>query len=241
MTKSWDGDGKTGDPRDLVLMALHELRNSVMVIAEMSRTVDGRWDDTEPGDRREGVRAIARHGDRMGRLLEDLMVSARLDESTYPVAIRPVLVRDTLADFAWADLGVGGDLAIRVEPTLAVLADPIRLEQVVANLVANACRHGAPPVVIDGAAPDGARAAITVRDHGAGVAERDVPSLFEPFSSASRSRRDTGVGLHIARRLSRMMAGDLVYRPAVPGSAFVLTLPLAQTGASSVDPASGEA
>jgi signal transduction histidine kinase len=230
MTSGWDGKESTADPRELVLMALHELRNSVMVITEMARTVDSRWDDTDPEDRREGTRAIARHGGRLGRLLEDLMVSARLDGSAYPVESRPVLVRDALADFALADLGAGGDLMIRADPALRVLADPIRLEQVVANLVANACRHGAPPVVIDVAASDRARVAITVRDHGEGVAARDVPSLFEPFSASSRNRRDTGLGLHIARRLSRMMAGDLVYRPADPGSAFVVTLPAAPKG-----------
>jgi signal transduction histidine kinase/ActR/RegA family two-component response regulator len=129
----------------------------------------------------------------------------------------------------------GLDLTLEIAPDLPawVAGDPVRVRQVMLNLVANALKfteHGGVRLAID---PDGERGvAITVSDTGVGISPEQQARLFQPFSQgdASITRRfgGTGLGLSICRYLVEMMDGEisLVSQPGV-GSTFRATLPLA--------------
>ena len=103
------------------------------------------------------------------------------------------------------------------------------MAQAVENLVANALRHGVPPVRLS-AAVAGDVVHLRVSDEGGGVAERVRPRLFERFATGAE-RGGTGLGLFIVRELARAHGGEAHYEPASPDvrPAFVITLPISRT------------
>ena len=117
-----------------------------------------------------------------------------------------------------------------------VIADPAAVEQVLFNLVDNACKYarGGTPAEIELAVGQrGTHLALAVRDHGPGIAPREAARLFEAFRKSARDAAEggagVGLGLALSRRLARQMGGDLVSDPPADGGArFVLTLPLAK-------------
>ena len=124
---------------------------------------------------------------------------------------------------------LGFELSHLGAPGLEAQADPRRLEQVVANLVENALVHGATPVLVE-ARPYVGEVEVTVRDHGPGVPESLVPTLFSRLRTFGRGDRDrgrgTGLGLALVRGLVEAMGGRVRYEPAADGGAsFCLVLP----------------
>lgn len=122
------------------------------------------------------------------------------------------------------------------EPVL-VLANPLQLEQVVINLVVNAVQTiserqcGTEIRVLTRA--DGHRGVLEVSDDGPGVAEADVPRLFDPFFSTKSAGRGTGLGLAIVRSIVESFEGNVEHeRPPAGGATFRVTLPRSSAGRS---------
>jgi two-component system sensor histidine kinase MtrB len=118
---------------------------------------------------------------------------------------------------------------VAVPPDLEAAVDPIALDRTLSNLIANALRHGEPPVTVTAAQRD-THLRLAVEDRGQGVRPEFVPRLFDRFtrSTESRGRTDgSGLGLAIAQAYARAHGGDIVYEPAVPhGARFELVLPV---------------
>jgi two-component system sensor histidine kinase MtrB len=122
--------------------------------------------------------------------------------------------------------------AINVSP------EPLRLrpkiEGMLSNLVANALRHGKPPVTVKAAGQD-RHFRLAVEDRGDGVRPEFVPLLFQRFTrgAEARSRSEgSGLGLAIAQAYARAHGGDIVYERAVPrGARFEVVIPLRGYGA----------
>src|SRR5439155_5906772 len=118
---------------------------------------------------------------------------------------------------------------IAVPPDLEAAVDPIALDRMLSNLIANALRHGEPPVTVTATRRD-THLRLSVEDRGEGVRREFVPRLFDRFSRSpeSRGRADgSGLGLAIAQAYARAHGGDIVYEPAVPhGARFEVVLPL---------------
>jgi signal transduction histidine kinase len=106
--------------------------------------------------------------------------------------------------------------------------DRTALEQIAGNLVSNAIKYGAGRPVEVSVQADPTTAALTVRDHGPGIAEADRERIFQRFERAvsSAERSGFGVGLWIARQLAVAHGGDIAVA-SVPGlgSVFTATLP----------------
>lgn len=185
---------------------------------------------------------LRREADRLTHLVENVLAYARLERGRHAARLAPVTVGDLLdrttprpaeralqAGFAWR---LDADAATR---RLTVTTDPAAVEQVLFNLVDNACKYGrgtASAVIAVTAIARGRSLAIAVRDHGPGVAAREAARLFEPFRKSARDAAEgaagVGLGLALSRRLARQMGGDLTHEPPADGGAtFVLTLPLA--------------
>ena len=185
---------------------------------------------------------LRREADRLTHLVENVLAYARLERGRHAARLAPVSVGDLLdrvtprpaeralqAGFEWR---LHADDAAR---RLTVTTDPAAVEQVLFNLVDNACKYArstGPAAIEVAAAPRGRSAAIAVRDYGPGVAPREAARLFEPFRKSARDAAEgaagVGLGLALSRRLARQMGGDLAYEPPADGGArFVLTLPLA--------------
>jgi len=133
-----------------------------------------------------------------------------------------------------ARLAAAGTAASAVVGSAAtVRADPSAVEQILFNLVDNACKYAAGAAdkrihLVSEAA--GGRAVLKVCDHGPGISPRDARRLFRPFSKSARDAANSapgvGLGLALSRRLARDMGGDLVLIPRPgDGACFALSLP----------------
>jgi two-component system OmpR family sensor kinase len=193
--------------RRFVADASHELRTPLATIrgyAELYRM--GALDETAKVD--DTMRRIEGSATRMGGLVEDLLLLARLDEGR-PVAHEPVDLTVLAAD-AVSDLhALDPDRPARLVPLspgtnggpVEVAGDDARLRQVVANLVGNVVRHtpAGTPVEIAVGTADGA-GVLEVRDHGPGIDPAHAARVFERFYrvDASRTRESGGAGLGMA-------------------------------------------
>jgi signal transduction histidine kinase len=111
--------------------------------------------------------------------------------------------------------------------------DPMRLEQVLVNLVTNAAKFTEPGGRIGiGVEASEREVRVRVRDTGAGLLPEMLPHLFDLFAQAENgSRGGLGVGLHLAHRLVRLHGGDLIAQSDGPGkgSEFLIRLPIAES------------
>ncbi|WP_354641647.1 sensor histidine kinase [Kitasatospora camelliae] len=221
--------------RRFVADASHELRTPLAGIrgfAELYRM--GALPDVDRAMDRIESEAV-----RMGRLVEDLLTLARLDEER-PLALAPMdlrtLAADALHDLTALDPGrpvslTGPDGTGAPQPA-PVLGDEARLRQVVTNLVGNAVKHtpAGTPVRI-GVGARGGQCLLEVADHGPGLTEDQAALVFERFYrvDASRSRKDgggAGLGLAIASALVRAHGGTISLESEPGrGAAFRVELP----------------
>ncbi|MEU9380374.1 HAMP domain-containing sensor histidine kinase [Streptomyces sp. NPDC048279] len=212
----------------------HELRTPLTAMAALTDVLDENAlrHDRETGD---ALRLISEGTTRLSALVEDLMEISRFDAGVIRLNLDEVdlaeSVRRTLAARGWQDqvethLPAPGAVRTRV--------DPRRLDVVMANLVGNALRHGAPPVRLtmrvreEGA--DVAWAVIEVTDSGPGIAEEAMPHIFERFykAGASRARSESsGLGLAITAE-NVYLHGGRISASNLPGggAAFTVELPL---------------
>ena len=219
--------------RRFVADAAHELRTpltSLRGYAELYR--QGAL--TDPAAVAKAMGRIESEATRMARLVEDLLLLARLDQQRAlerePVDLA-ALAREAAADFAAAD--PERPLELRADPGAVVLGDRARLRQVFDNLLANARVHTPPatPVRLT-VRRDGDEAEIVVADEGPGIPPATRKRIFERFWRAdpgrARSRGGTGLGLAIVASLVAAHGGTVTAGGATgQGAVFTVRLPLA--------------
>lgn len=201
----------------------HELRTP---IAAMTAVTDLLEEDAArlPSDTGTAARLVAGQTRRLGALVEDLLEMSRMDAGTADLTLDDVplaeLVRECVTTRGWAD-----QVVIEVPPGLRVRLDPRRLDVIIANLVANALRHGAPPVRITG------RPGLEIRviDHGPGIPDDVLPHVFDRFFKADPARpagKGTGLGLSIAQANAVLHGGGIEAGNAPGGGAvFIVRIP----------------
>lgn len=200
----------------------HELRSPIAVLTGTGQTLARHHAELSAQERDDLASGMARSSEQLRRLVADLLTASRLQARSLDLT-RERLDVDVLLKSAVAALRLSvGDAEIRLvsEPGLVVHADPVRLTQVIDNLVLNALRHGSPPVDVV-AASSASRVEICVRDAGSGVEPELRDRLFNRFVTGNS--RGTGLGLFLVRELARAHGGDATYRP--DDRAFVVTLP----------------
>ncbi len=223
----------------------HELRTPLTTFRMYSEMLA---DDMVPDEasRRNYLQTLRVEADRLTHLVENVLSYARLERGRPGGRIRPVaiseileLATDRLSDRARQagfELVVEADDAAR---KCRVLADPAAIEQILFNLVDNACKYAATAtdrtLHLEPQARDG-QIWLRLRDHGPGISADQRRVLFQPFrksaDEAAHSAPGVGLGLALCRRLARDMGGDLVYEPSSGGGAcFALRL-RAANGAS---------
>ena len=209
----------------------HELRTPLAVIRSAGENLaDGIVGDTE--QMRQYGALVRDEGQRLSEMVESVLTLAGAD-ARLPVQERLVLtdlvreaVRQVQPMLAGADLQV--DLA---EPLPMLAGDPAALTLALRNLLANAVRHGEPPIQIEAkpALQNHRHAiALTVSDAGAGLMPGDLPHLFDPFYRGNGAARHTGsgLGLTLVRRVAEMHSGTVAARNRPEGGCtFTLTLP----------------
>ncbi len=217
--------------RQFLADASHELRTpltSIRGYAELFR----RGADRRPDDLAHAMAAIESEGARMSRLVDDLLLLARLD-SAQPLESVPVDVGD-LVEEAVAAARVGGDDHRfgfeRGEQPLVVTGDERRLRQVLDNLLANVRLHT--PAGSSGyvsARRDGDDVVLVIEDDGPGVPAAEREHIFDRFSRA-HDGGGVGLGLAIARSIVGAHGGTIVLGDARPhGASFEIRLPVADS------------
>jgi two-component system, OmpR family, sensor kinase len=217
-------------------VASHELRTPLTILKTELELASERGRTRE--ELENAIRSAADETERLVRLAEDLLVLARADEGRLPLTPQPVeilaLAQRVTHLFAQRAEADRRDVIVAVsEHSLAITADPARLEQALANMVDNALRHGDGRVSIDARPSDG-RVEIHVLDEGRGFPARLVDSAFERFTSdaTSRSEGGTGLGLAIVAAIAHAHHGTAHAANRASGGADVwLSLPSTQAPA----------
>lgn len=223
--------------RQFVADASHELRTPLAAVrgyAEITQKHEANLSD----DSRASLERIEAAAHRMQALVDDLLLLARLDEGREierGEVDLSLLVVEAVADAQAAGDGHPISLELPEQPVV-VGGDPLRLQQIVANLLANARVHTPPGTAIDvHLRAEGGDAVIDVIDAGPGIPEQLQQTVFQRFargdSSRSRATGSSGLGLAIVQALVDAHHGSISLE-SVPGrTAFSVRLPLWQSAA----------
>jgi len=204
-----------------VAVASHELRTPTTAVYGILTTLRERGDTLGEDVRRQLEQTAWEQADRMRRLIEQLLDLSRLDAHSVTIDPQPLVLRQVLEEVAEAT--APGTVDVDVDPGVAVIADPLVLDRVVSNLVANASRYGKPPIRVEASQRD-QFIRILVSDAGDGVPDELVPRLFDRFERGT-SGQGSGLGLAIAKAYANAHGGDLLYTPNDGGACFELILP----------------
>jgi signal transduction histidine kinase/ActR/RegA family two-component response regulator len=220
---------------ELLAVMSHEIRTPLNGVIGMADLLASGPLTPEQRDQAETIR---RSGETLLAILNDILDWAKIEAGRLEVERLPVDARaaaaDTLALYRFQVREQGGALVLDWPETVPcrVLADPIRVRQVLLNLVSNALKFAPGGTVTVAASAGGeGRLAIAVRDTGIGMDEAQRARLFRPFTQgdASTTRRfgGTGLGLAITARLLEAMDGTIAVASAPGrGSTFTVRLPL---------------
>jgi len=218
--------------RRFVADASHELRTPLASIRGYAE-LTGRSPESLPEGAAHAIARIEAESIRMTRLVEDLLLLARLDEGER-VGNAPVDLTQQLSD-AVSDARVAGPdhrwhLILPPEPVI-VTGDGMRLHQVTVNLLGNARVHTPAATEITASVrAEGDTAVLEVRDDGPGIEESIASTLFERFvrgdTARSRKTGSTGLGLAIASAIVEAHGGKLSVMSAPGDTVFTVRLPL---------------
>ena len=216
----------------------HELRTPLTTFRMYAEMLADNMVPDE-ASRRHYLETLRIEADRLTHLVENVLLYARLERGRPGGRIAPVAVSQILeqATGRLADRARQANLEIAVEANQEirenrVLADPAAVEQILFNLVDNACKYAAAATdrtLHLEARRNANHVELLLRDRGPGIAAEQRRVLFQPFRKsahdAARSAPGVGLGLALCRRLARDMGGDLSYAPDPTGGAcFTLRL-----------------
>jgi signal transduction histidine kinase len=212
--------------RRFVADASHELRAPLAVLrAELEVALTG---PASVRALRSASASALEEADHLARLTQDLLTLAQVDDGRLSLELEDVSVVDAFARakrrFDQRCRAEHRDLVASAPDDLFVRADSLRVDQVLANLVDNALRHGAGTVVLS-ASRDGDRVELHVADDGAGFDEKFLPAAFERFTQPDegRARDGAGLGLAIVLSVARAHGGDAhaINRPGGGADAWI--------------------
>lgn len=211
--------------RRLVADASHELRTPLSTLkTELELALR---QQRTPEELEAAIRSAAFEADRLGRIADDLLLLAQSEQGRLPLRLEPVDVADLLDTVAARFSPATRSIEVDADGAQVVMADRLRLEQALANMVDNALRHGDGAVCVD-AVQNGAFE-LHVLDEGPGFAPAFLGHAFERFSRADEARagQGTGLGLAIVQTIARMHGGEAGARNRPGGGAEVwISLPL---------------
>jgi signal transduction histidine kinase len=220
--------------RHFITMASHEFRTPLAVIDGAAQRVLGLIDKS-PDKVADRMARIRESVERMTRLMDRMLSSARLDEGRIELKNEAVdlsaLLLDAVGRQRQISPGFEITLSMPAEP-IVIDGDPQLLEQVFSNLLSNAVKYsGRSSLVEVAAAPTGAgrqSVEVTVTDHGIGVPAEEIGQLFTRFFRArtATGSSGTGIGLHLTRELVTLHGGRVrVASQLGHGSTFTVVLP----------------
>ena len=214
--------------RDLMADIAHELRTPLAVL---QGRLEGMLDGVYPRDEAQ-LAAVLQETRMLGRLVEDLRTLAHTESGTLTLQKEStdlaVLLNDTAASFAAEAAERHIQLDVEAAASLPLVeVDPVRIREVLTNLISNALRHTSENGGVSVAASNQAdRIVVTVCDSGRGIPAEDLPRIFDRFYKGHGSR-GSGLGLTIARNLVAAHGGEIRAESLEgKGTTITFTLPL---------------
>ncbi len=221
--------------KDFVANVSHELRTPLSIIKGYTETLVDGHHDMPVTDRDKFLRTIQRHTERLNSLLEDLLTLSRL-ESINPGLRResvalPSLIASIIDDYRARPAAAEHQLHVAIDPNVGeLLIDPLKVTQVLENLLDNALKY----------TPKGSRIEVSaqlrdqevevcIRDNGPGIPADDLPHIFERFyrvdKGRSRDKGGTGLGLSIVKHIIQLHGGRVWVESSLgQGTAFYFSL-----------------
>jgi signal transduction histidine kinase len=224
-----------GDAREeFTSIVSHELRTPVAGLLGFLQTTVDHWEGMNDEERRRAVGRAFTNARALQTLTSDVLDSASIEARTLAYRFEPVDLRRCVDDAVddLNDVMPNRNLNYTKPPSpIIVRADSLRIRQVLSNLLDNAVKSSAPdaPIDIDIKVADG-NAAVSVRDHGPGIADEEREKIFEKFTRGRAGvGRGTGLGLYISRHIVEAHGGEIqAYSvPGGPGATLTFTVPLA--------------
>jgi signal transduction histidine kinase/CheY-like chemotaxis protein len=234
---------------EFLAMLGHELRNPLAAIRNALWLLDETGSGSEIETRQRNV--IDRQTHHLVRMVDDLLDVSRVTRGKISLQHQTVnlgdLVRRCLLELGMGRIAEAHELTLELRTeAVCVEGDPVRLEQVVCNLLHNAIKYTPRGGSISvSAGEEEGQAAIRVCDTGLGISADMLAKIFEPFtqveSSRKRSEGGLGLGLPLVRSLVELHGGTVEASSAGrgQGSEFVVRLPLHPLGAEAVASAAG--
>lgn len=227
---------------EFVSMVSHELRTPLTSIAGFTDSLRENWTDYPPAEIDEFLAIMRRETEHLANLVEDILVIPRLEAGQLRLHPQELDLAKEVFEVADLVFPSSTDHAVNIPPQTQVVADPVRLKQILRNLLENARKYGGDQVLVDGEDHSPGMYTVIVSDNGPGVTRDDQSRIFEHFEQLTkgdaRLEQGVGLGLPIARKLSRAMGGELWYEPRFPvGARFCFTVSLS---AASVEGANAD-
>ena len=217
--------------RDFVAVASHDLRSPLVTIGGFTKILADNWATLSDEARLKQLAAIGRGVERLSRLTTALLASAKVEAEAEQARPEHIWLATALTSYLDADREELGAVTVTCPADLVAVVDPSHLTRILDNYLANALKHGEPPVHIE-AERVGDFVELRVRDQGPGVPPEFVSRLFTKFgradTSTTRSTQGTGLGLSIVKALAEANHGEASYQQNEPkGGCFVVRLPAA--------------
>lgn len=216
---------------EFIANASHELRTPLTGIHGLAMLLEEEPAIRDSEMASELIGLIVSESADLGRMVEDLLTTARLDAGALHYTFEDIQVLDEVAEVVEPMRRAGMEIEVHCEGAM-VRADRLRFRQVLRNLLSNAKKYGGPKVRVFGVLENNAYVCAVV-DNGEGIPAEVESRLFARFVHQGQEtavKESVGLGLSIVRSLIEGMGGEVYYEREDAETAFVVVLPLA-TGA----------
>jgi signal transduction histidine kinase len=217
---------------EFVATVSHELRTPVAAVMGTLETVTRLGDRLDTERRAQLLSSALEYGDRLTRVIEELLLVASAEQSSAAVAVTDVDVPPLVSRLAGESAAVTDGRLVTVMPArMSVRTDEHKLARILVNLIENAAKYAPDGPIELEVITAGPRAVFFVVDHGPGIAPEDRHKVFERFvqldQSLTRPHGGLGLGLYLCRQLARLLDGELVLTET-PGGGCTFCLAIAR-------------
>ena len=222
----------------------HELRTPLNSVMALSRVLMMQAKDKLNPEEVNYLEIIERNGKSLLALINDILDLSKIEAGRMDVNPKPFSLRQTLENIVESITPIAGEKQIEIHQDIPgdlplLESDEIRVSQILQNLIGNAVKFTNAGSVTVSVQSDKEKIAVRITDTGIGIAENDLPYIFDEFrqidGSSSRRHEGTGLGLAIARKSTRMLGGEIAVTSAPErGTTFTLTLPIVWQGTAPV-------
>jgi PAS domain S-box-containing protein len=223
---------------EFIAMLGHELRNPLAPLRQAVEVLRGGQPATDDETWGRAVDVLERQLGHMSRLVDDLLDAGRITKGTLNVQPEPISLRELVEAALESTERLFARRRHRLDVEIPdgdvmLMADPVRVTQILANLLSNAAKYTPDGGHVElTASVEGEQIHVRVRDDGRGISDELLPQLFEPFvqgrSTLDRTAGGLGVGLTLVKRLAELHGGSVEARSEGldRGSEFSVWLPL---------------